>query len=50
MPRAGYELRKRIGPDIIIVPDAVSTRPNFQAIFVEYNKYLLNRAADMIGI
>lgn len=50
MPRAGYELRKRIGPDVIIVPDAVSTRPNFQAIFVEYNKYLLNRAADMIGI
>lgn len=50
MPRAGYELRKRVGGDLGIVADAVPSRPNLGAIFVEYNKYLLGRAADLIGI
>lgn len=50
MPRAKYELRKRIGRDIAIVSDPVPTQASFQAIFVEYNKYLLGRAADLIGI
>ncbi len=50
MPRASYELRKRINGDIRIVPDAVPTNPSFEAIFIEYNKYLLGRAADLIGI
>jgi uncharacterized SAM-binding protein YcdF (DUF218 family) len=50
MPRAGYELRKRVGGDLRIVADAVPSRPDFGAIFVEYNKYLLGRAADLIGI
>lgn len=50
MPRAGYELRKRIGPDIVVVSDAVQTDPSFTQIFTEYNKYLLGRVADLIGI
>ena len=50
MPRARYELRKRIGGDVAIVVDAVPTEPDFRAIFMEYNKYLLGRAADLIGI
>ena len=50
MPRAGYELRKRVGDDLTIVRDAVPTDPDFGAIFIEYNKYLLGRAADLIGI
>jgi uncharacterized SAM-binding protein YcdF (DUF218 family) len=50
MPRAGYELRKRLGRDIVIVTDAVPTDPGFMAIFTEYNKYLLGRTADLIGI
>ncbi len=50
MPRARYELGKRIGSDITIVVDAVPTEPDFRAIFLEYNKYLLGRAADLIGI
>ncbi|MBX3560590.1 MAG: YdcF family protein [Sphingomonas sp.] len=50
MPRARYELRKRIDGDIGIVVDAVPTEPDFRAIFLEYNKYLLGRAADLIGI
>ena len=50
MPRAGYELRKRVGGDIDIVTDAVPTDPSFMQIFTEYNKYLLGRAADLVGI
>ena len=50
MRRAGYELRKRVGGAVTIVADAVPTEPGFRAIFVEYNKYLLGRAADLVGI
>ena len=50
MPRARYELRKRVGDDLVIVADAVPSDPDFGAIFMEYNKYLLGRAADLIGI
>ncbi len=50
MPRARYELSKRIGNGLDIVPDAVPSDPVLAAIFVEYNKYLLGRAADLIGI
>jgi len=50
MPRARYELRKRVGPDVAIVTDAVPTEPGFGAIFAEYNKYLLGRVADLVGI
>jgi uncharacterized SAM-binding protein YcdF (DUF218 family) len=50
MPRARYEIRKRVGDDVTIVTDAVSTDPSFMQIFTEYNKYLLGRAADLVGI
>ena len=50
MPRARYEIRKRMGKEVTIVTDAVSTDPSFMQIFTEYNKYLLGRAADLIGI
>jgi len=50
MPRARYELRKRVAAEVTIVSDAVPTEPGFRAIFVEYNKYLLGRAADLVGI
>jgi uncharacterized SAM-binding protein YcdF (DUF218 family) len=50
MPRARYELRKRVGEALVIVADAVPTNPDLGAIFIEYNKYLLGLAADLIGI
>ena len=50
MPRARYEIRKRVGDEIRIVADAVPTNPDVRQIFVEYNKFLLGRAADLIGI
>jgi len=50
MIRARYEIRKRIGGDVEIVADAVATEPGFRQIFTEYNKFVLGRAADLIGI
>ena len=50
MPRARYELAKRVRGEVAIVADAVPTEPGFRAIFAEYNKYLLGRAADLVGI
>ena len=49
MPRARYEVRKRVGDDIQIVTDAVPTESPLDSVFIEYNKYLLGRVADLIG-
>lgn len=50
MRRARYELEKRIGGEVTIVSDAVPTNPDWRQILVEYNKFLLGAAADLIGI
>ena len=50
MPRARYELRKRIGNDIAILQDGVPSDHDFMDVYAEYNKYLLGRIADLIGI
>jgi uncharacterized SAM-binding protein YcdF (DUF218 family) len=50
MPRASFELDRRIGDKIEILEDAISSDPNFRQLFTEYNKYLLRRAAVVIGI
>jgi uncharacterized SAM-binding protein YcdF (DUF218 family) len=50
MPRALFELKKRIGDRATILADAVPTRPSFRQIFLEYNKFVLGHAADLIGI
>jgi uncharacterized SAM-binding protein YcdF (DUF218 family) len=50
MPRARYEIRRRVPAGTQILNDAVRSNPSFRQLFVEYNKYLLNRAADLVGI
>ena len=50
MPRARFEIRRRVPADLTILNDAVRSNPSFRQLFVEYNKYLLNRAADLVGI
>ena len=50
MPRARYELRKRVGKDFDIVEDGVPSDPDFKDIYLEYNYLLLGRVADLIGI
>ena len=49
MPRASFELARRAG-DVEIVEDAIGSDPSFRQLFAEYNKYLLRRAAVLLGI
>jgi uncharacterized SAM-binding protein YcdF (DUF218 family) len=50
MPRARFELSRRLGGDIEVVGDAVESNPSFGQLFTEYNKYLLRRCAVLVGI
>jgi uncharacterized SAM-binding protein YcdF (DUF218 family) len=50
MRRARFEIEKRVGADVTIVSDAVPTDADMRQIFIEYNKYLLGRAAGLVGI
>ena len=50
MPRASFELSRRIDDRVDILKDAIPSDPNFRQLFTEYNKYLLRHAAVVIGI
>lgn len=50
MPRARFELSRRLGGGISVVGDAVESNPSFSQLFIEYNKYLLRRSAVLVGI
>jgi uncharacterized SAM-binding protein YcdF (DUF218 family) len=50
MPRARFELSRQVGEDVDLIGDAVPSNPRFRHLFVEYHKYLLRRAAVVVGI
>ncbi|HYD13471.1 MAG TPA: YdcF family protein [Allosphingosinicella sp.] len=50
MHRAYYEIGRRVGGDVTILTDAVVTNPGFVQIYNEYNKYLMARAAGLVGL
>jgi uncharacterized SAM-binding protein YcdF (DUF218 family) len=50
MPRARFELSRRLGGDVDVIGDAVESNPSFRQLFTEYNKYLLRRAAVLVGV
>jgi uncharacterized SAM-binding protein YcdF (DUF218 family) len=50
MPRARFELSRQLGSNLPLLGDAVESRPSFRQLFTEYNKYLLRRAAVLVGI
>ena len=50
MPRARFELSRRLGGGIEVTGDAVESNPSFGQLFTEYNKYLLRRSAVLVGI
>jgi uncharacterized SAM-binding protein YcdF (DUF218 family) len=50
MPRAGFELSRQAGDTVDVYEDAVQSNPRFTTLFKEYNKYLLRRAAVLVGI
>ncbi|MBK5264362.1 MAG: YdcF family protein [Alphaproteobacteria bacterium] len=50
MRRAHFELEQALPPGIAIHIDAVHSNPSLKILFKEYNKYLLRRAAALLGI
>jgi uncharacterized SAM-binding protein YcdF (DUF218 family) len=50
MPRARFELSRRLPDDVEVLADAIESNPAFSQLFTEYNKYLLRRAAVLVGI
>lgn len=50
MRRARFELDQALSSGVTIEADAVSSRPSLSMLFKEYNKYLLRRAAGLLGI
>ncbi len=50
MPRARFELSRQLGGSVPILEDAVQSNPSVEQLFMEYNKYLLRRAAVIVGI
>lgn len=50
MPRARFEIEKRVDDDVTILADAVLSNPRLRQLFTEYNKYILNRLAHLLGI
>ncbi len=50
MPRARFELSRRLPDGVEVVGDAIESNPAFRQLFTEYNKYLLRRAAVFIGV
>jgi uncharacterized SAM-binding protein YcdF (DUF218 family) len=50
MRRAALELRQALPARVTLVYDAVPSRPSLMVLAREYNKYLLRRAAALIGI
>ena len=50
MPRAGFEIQRQLGGAASVYDDAIESHPRFQTLFLEYNKYLLRRAAVLLGI
>jgi uncharacterized SAM-binding protein YcdF (DUF218 family) len=50
MRRASYELRRQLPADVRILPDAVRTQPSLRILLREFHKFVLRRAAGLVGI
>ena len=50
MPRARFELSRRVPDGVELLSDAVPSKPSFSQLFTEYNKYLLRHAAVLVGL
>jgi uncharacterized SAM-binding protein YcdF (DUF218 family) len=50
MRRARFELSRQLPDGVTLAGDAVESSPSFRQLFMEYNKYLLRRAAVFVGL
>ena len=50
MARARWEVERLLPDDVILLTDAVPSRPSLRTLWVEYHKYLLRRAGVLVGL
>ena len=50
MRRARFEVERALPDDVMIIADAVPSRPSFRTLWIEYNKLLLRRIGGLFGI
>lgn len=50
MPRARFEIARQLPDTVVLIGDAVESNPRLTQLFTEYNKFLLRRAAVVVGI
>ncbi len=50
MPRARWEVERLLPDNIIVITDAVPSRPSLRTLWVEYHKYLLRRMGALLGL
>ncbi len=50
MRRARFEVERTMPANVVVVSDAVPSRPSFRTLWVEYHKLLLRRIGALIGI
>ena len=50
MPRARFELARRLPDGVTVIGDAIESNPSFTTLFTEYTKYMLRRAAVLVGV
>jgi uncharacterized SAM-binding protein YcdF (DUF218 family) len=50
MRRARFELERSLPSNVVIVSDAVPSRPSFRTLWVEYNKLILRSIGAVLGI
>jgi uncharacterized SAM-binding protein YcdF (DUF218 family) len=50
MRRSRYELNRVLGDDVIIIADAVPSRPSFGTLWLEYNKLVLRWFGSWVGL
>lgn len=49
MYRARFEIERALGPGVTVIPEGVRSQPGFVTLFTEYHKYILRRAAVLVG-
>jgi uncharacterized SAM-binding protein YcdF (DUF218 family) len=50
MRRSRYELDRVFDDDVIIITDAVPSRPSFTTLWLEYNKLVLRWIGSWVGL
>jgi uncharacterized SAM-binding protein YcdF (DUF218 family) len=50
MRRARFEIERKLGDGVTVIPEGVRSNPGFVTLFKEYHKYLLRRISVLLGL